>query len=446
MRSRPGARRGLGARRGRAGTIGGVVALAACFVAAAARTKPVPPAAPASPTPPAPIVPDADSARLDDAELRRVLRMARPAALAPDLTNAFGDSPEAARFGQRLFFDARLSANGAVSCATCHLPSHGFTDGRPRGVGMAEGTRNTQGLLDIADLPWFTWDGRADSLWSQALHPFETPSEMGLTRFGLIDRIRAAPELRQEYEKIFGPVPNLTDPAAISDEERIAVNRAFSNLGKAIAAYERRLRTGPSPFDLEIERLRAGARAGAASGEPTPGFSDQARRGLKLFAGRGGCWRCHHGPSLSDGSFHAIGVPPADGGLPDDRGRLDAIARLKASEFNASGRYSDDPEGTRGQVTRALTAEPALWGAVRTPSLRNVARTAPYMHEGQFETLDRVVRFYSTLEGALADHHGEHVLDPLRLSDAQVADLVAFLRTLDGTPPDESLLRPLPPD
>jgi len=380
--------------------------------------------------------PAEDPREIESGQLRRVLRMGRTRTPPPDPTNRVADSESAAMLGQRLFFDPRLSANGAVSCATCHEPDRGFTDGRRRAVGLSEGTRNTQGLLDIADLQWFTWDGRADTLWSQALHPFENPGEMGTTRIELLERIRSIPELKHDFEALFGPLPPSVAPDQATADERTAIDRAFSNVGKAIAAYERRLRTGPSPFDLEVERLRS------RSQEAVPGFGDAERRGLKLFVTTAGCWRCHHGSSLSDGSFHSIGVPPLDGGLPSDRGRLDAIARLKASPFNAAGRFSDDPSGPRAQVTLALTEEPALWGTVRTPSLRNVARTAPYMHEGQFDTLEEVVRFYSTLEGAIADHHGERVLEPLALSDAQIADLVAFLKSLDGTLPDAALLRP----
>jgi len=394
---------------------------------------------------------------IPEAVLRRVLAMERRAEVAPDATNRVADDPEAARFGQQLFFEPRLSVSGAVSCASCHDPERAFTDGLRRSVGLAEGPRNAQGLLDIADLPWFTWDGRADSLWSQALHPFESGIEMGTTRHELIGRVREIDELRLGYERVFGPLPTAS-PAALPDaaerahdgstpasptpappgSDSEAIDRAFANLGKAIAAYERRLRTGPGPFDLHVARLRAGLPRDRVA------FPDEAHRGMLLFAGRAGCWRCHHGPSISDGSFHAIGVPPLDGGLPRDRGRLDAIARLKGSAFNAAGRFSDDSSGNRAAITMSLTEDPSLWGAVRTPSLRNVARTAPYMREGQFGSLEEVVRFYSTLEGALADHHGERVLEPLGLSDAEIADLVAFLRTLDGTPPDVELLRAPP--
>ena len=402
----------------------------------------------------------ADDALSPD-ELRRVLAMSPLPAPPADPTNRVADSDEAAALGHRLFFDPSLGPSGRVSCATCHQPSLAFTDGRRRAVGLAEGRRNAQGLLDAAGHRWFTWDGSADSLWSQALHPFTDPREMGSSPAFVVGAVAANESLRRRYEALFGPLPPAAPPApadpAAEAAWRDALAGAMANIGKSLAAYERRLRGGDSPFDLHVARLRAAASAPPATAPPAttppatapPAGSDAppatpaesplsaaARRGLKLFAGRANCWQCHHGPMLTDGEFHVVGVPPLGGGLPSDRGRLDGVLRLKADPFNAAGRHSDDPAGPRGRVTEALVEDPGLWGAFRTPSLRHVSRTAPYMHEGQIASLEEVVRFYDTLEGALdLGHHSERVLAPLGLSESERADLVAFLRSLEGPGP-----------
>jgi cytochrome c peroxidase len=357
----------------------------------------------------------------------RLLRLGPMPTVPADPTNRVADDAAAADLGRWLFFDTGLSANGQVSCATCHQPDAGFADGRRLARGIGIGARHSQSLLDAAHQRWFTWDGRADSLWSQALHPFENPPEMGLSRLGVIDRVRREPELRERYEAVFGTLP---PEQAFGRGCDSACDTAFANIGKAIAAYERRIVTGPSAFDRWLERLRVGDAA------PIEGFGPAEIRGAVLFAGRADCIRCHSGPLLSDGEFHLIGVPEPDGGLPRDRGRLEGIERLRKDPFNAAGAHSDDPSGPKAAVTRATRHDPEAWGRMRTPSLRHAAITPPYMHQGQLATLEAVVRFYSTLEGATAlDHHAESLLEPLELTDQQSQDLVAFLRAVQGSPP-----------
>lgn len=359
---------------------------------------------------------------VEDALRQRLLRLGPLPAVPPDPTNRWADDPKAVAFGRDLFHETRLSRNGEVSCATCHRPELGFADGRALAVGIAKGTRHTQSLLDAAHQRWLTWDGRADSLWSQALHPFQNPLEMGLTPVEVVERVRAIEPLRAQYEMVFGPLPAAGDAAA--------ADAAFARLGKAIAAFERTLVTGPSPFDRWLERLRAGDAA------PTADFDEAAVRGALLFVGKADCVRCHSGPLLSDGEFHMIGVPTADGGAPTDRGRLDGVERLKADRFNAAGAFSDAPEGAQAKVTRATVTDPDSWGRFRTPSLRSAASSPPYMHQGQLASLEEVVRFYDTLEGATSlDHHAERVLEPLGLTESQRRDLVAFLRAVQGAPP-----------
>lgn len=364
----------------------------------------------------------AADAPLDPAIRDRLLRLGPMPAPPPDPTNRWADDPRAAAFGRLLFNEARLSRTGEVSCATCHRPELGFADGRRLAVGIETGTRHTQSLLDAAHQRWLTWDGRADSLWSQALHPFQNPREMGLTPAEVVDRVRAIEPLRRGYEGVFGALPSPDDASGI--------DTAFARLGKSIAAFERTLVTGPSPFDRWLERVRAG------DASPIEGFGPDAVRGAALFVGRADCVRCHSGPLLSDGEFHMIGLPQPDGAAPTDRGRLDGIERLKSDRFNAAGPHSDAPDGSRAKVTRATIADPEAWGRFRTPSLRSAAATPPYMHQGQLATLDEVVRFYDTLEGATSlDHHAERVLEPLGLTEGQRVDLVAFLRSVQGSMP-----------
>lgn len=360
---------------------------------------------------------------IDPVTAQRLLRLGPPGPPPADPTNRWSEDEQAAELGRWLFHEPRLSRDGSVRCASCHRSDHGFADARRLARGLGDGARHTQSLLDAAHQRWLTWDGRADSLWSQALHPFQSPMEMGLSPAEVVGRVRAIEPLRARYERVFGPMPDLSD----SD----GVMRAFSRIGKAIGAFERRLVTGPAPFDRWLEGLRRG------DPSPVEGFPAAAVRGAALFAGRADCVRCHSGPMLSDGEFHMIGVPSADGAAPADRGRLEGVERLRRDPFNAAGIFSDDRGGRQAKVTLATQPDPESWGRFRTPSLRSAASSPPYMHQGQMATLEEVVRFYDTLEGATdLDHHGERVLEPLGLSDGERADLVAFLRGVQGSVPD----------
>ncbi|MDA0802723.1 MAG: hypothetical protein O2819_03095 [Planctomycetota bacterium] len=354
------------------------------------------------------------------AELKRLLLSLSPIPEVPlDPTNRLADSPAAAALGEAIFFDPRFSANGQVSCATCHDPDQGFTDGEPLARGLGLGTRNSPTIIDAAHQRWFTWDGRADSMWAQALHPFLSPVEMGLTMQDVIDRIQQDHQLAQAFGAATGsPI----------GEQSLA--QAYANVGKCLAAYERTVRSEHSSFDDFVDAVRAGDRE-RADRYPAP-----ARRGLEIFLGKAGCVRCHHGAVLSDGEFHLVGVPDSTGQLPQDVGRLQAIEVVQSDQFNAAGPHSDAPDGEQAHLTMALIKQPELWGAVRTPSLRSAWATAPYMHAGQLATLEEVVHFYNTLEGAVTlDHHAERMLAPLGLAPEEEADLVAFLRSLQPRTP-----------
>ncbi|MEE2887879.1 MAG: cytochrome-c peroxidase, partial [Planctomycetota bacterium] len=231
----------------------------------------------------------------------------------PSPTNRFADNPKAAQFGRQLFFDSRLSSNGQISCATCHDPAKDFTDGRATARGLGETTRNTPTILNAAHGFWAFWDGRADSLWAQALGPIEHPAEMGSSRGALWQLVRTDAALRSRYQEIFAALPSLEtanlpphakpgtpgwDALPIGD--RHILDSFFANLGKAIAAFERTLQTSDAPFDHFARGLREGRQ------DLVDALSPAAQRGLKLFLGRGQCTLCHFGPNFSDGEFHNI--------------------------------------------------------------------------------------------------------------------------------------------
>lgn len=357
---------------------------------------------------------------LDEDVLGRIARNPPLGALPPDPTNRFADSLDAAALGHRIFFDPSFSAGGTVSCATCHDPAKGFADGRTLAQGEALGTRHSMTALNSAYNRWFTWDGRADTAWSQAIQPFEAPHEHGITRERIVEIVAQRDDLRALYFKAFGAPPKGgTD-----------VDATTANIGKAIAAYERKLVTGPSAYDRWWTKHRANDPTADAE------LSPDARRGLELFFGKANCWECHHGANFTDGEFHNVGVPTPDGGVPTDPGRYAVVDGVREHEFNAAGPHSDDRESKQARISASLVRSPDLWGQFKTPSLRVAAESAPYMHQGQFATLEDVVRFYSTLEGAVAlDHHQELVLVKLDLTAQEQADLVAFLRALQGTAP-----------
>ncbi|MFQ5655118.1 MAG: cytochrome-c peroxidase [Planctomycetota bacterium] len=406
---------------------------------------------------------DGAALHFSDKELRRISRHSPLPPPPADPTNRVADDPRAVHLGRFLFFDPRLSGKGDVSCASCHEPARGFADGLARRwVDM----RHTPSLWNVAHNRWFFWDGRADSLWAQALHSIEAPLEFGGSRLQVAHLVHDDPELRRAYEALFGPLPDLSDddrfpPAgrplpedpeealhrawlSMAIEDRRTIDRIFAGIGKAIAAYERRLVSDRSPFDLFAEGLLDG------DPEKRRALSPAARRGLKLFVGSANCRSCHAGPNLSDGEFHNIGVPPLGGNAPRDPGRYRGGELVLADPFNARGDHSDDRRGRAAMRLERLRISGRAWGEFKTPSLRNVARTAPYMHQGQFRSLREVVTFYSTLENVIPyGHHKETVLKPLNLSDDQIDDLVAFLESLTDEELEPALTRPpsspLPP-
>ena len=273
------------------------------------------------------------------------------------------------RLGRRLFFDPILSTDGTVSCASCHDPAHGLAGHVRLAIGIKgrENHRNAPSLWNRAFGTAFFWDGREASLEAQALRPIESSTEMGGTVEGAVERLRA----HKEYPALF--------------EAAFAEGVTANNLAKSLASFERVLLSGNS----RVDRFRAGA---------VQSLSDSERHGLWLYESRGACWRCHSGPNFSDESFHNTGVswnqPPIDLG-----------------RFTVTNREPDR-------------------GRFKTPTLRNVALTAPYMHDGSLATLEEVVDFYN--RGGNKNPCLDEVIVPLDLTPQDKKDLVAFLKALSG--------------
>jgi cytochrome c peroxidase len=278
-------------------------------------------------------------------------------------------TPGKVALGRRLFRDRRLSANGTLSCAGCHDPGRAFTSrgtGASR-VGAIVVTRDVPTLLNRTWGVTFFWDGRAASLEAQVLEPILNPHELGLTEGRLLDVVRSTP-YRARFEAVFG------------------TEATTAHVARALAAYVRTILAGNSPFD------RHNAGDTSALGEP-------ARRGLRLFMGKAGCSGCHAGPNLTDERFHNTGVAWRTGWAAD-RGRAN------------------------------VTGRPVDVGAFKTPTLRQVQVTAPYMHDGSLASLDRVVDYYD--RGGQPNPGLDSRLRRLHLRPVEKRDLVAFLVALTG--------------
>jgi len=364
----------------------------------------------------------------------RSMSLAELDSLPRDPTNRVADDPRAADLGRRLFFDTRLSANGRVACSTCHQADRGFQDGIALANGVGTTARRTMPIAGMARSPFLFWDGRKDSLWAQALGPLESPVEHGGTRAQYAHVI--AESYAPEYEELFGVLPDLSrvprsaGPVAdreaasawnaLSTAQRDDVTRVFVNVGKAVAAYERRIEFAASRFDKYV--------AGLTSGQPGQSIlTDDEIAGLRLFIGRANCTQCHNGPLFTSNEFHNTGVPPRPE-LAIDHGRLAGATAVLSDEFNCRSQWSD-ARAQCAELEFIVTGEHTLDRAYKVPSLRNVADRAPYMDAGQFATLADVLDHYNRAPAA-ATGHSE--LRPLRLKAVELRQLEAFLRTLSG--------------
>ena len=331
-----------------------------------------------------------------------------PPAPRRDPTNRVSGRKEAIAFGERLFFEPRLSGTGSVLCATCHVPFRSFQDARPRAFGLEAVDRNTPSLVNVGRYRWYGWDGANDSLWSQSIRPLLDAREMRATPAHVAGVLRR--HFVEDYRKAFGrDVP-------ADDEE------AMVDAGKALAAYQETLVSGRTPFDDFRDAL--------AAGKVDTKYPVAAQRGLAIFVGKGNCGVCHFGPGFTNGEFADAAVPFFAGPGRVDPGRHEGIKRVKASPYNLLGRFNDDRSGAAAVGTRHVELQHRNFGEFRVPGLRNVALTAPYMHDGSVATLRDVVRHYSELNEERLHADGERILRRLNLTRRESEDLVVFLQSL----------------
>jgi cytochrome c peroxidase len=385
------------------------------------------------------------------------------ASLMPDTSNVFADSIPAAQLGKKLFFDVRLGGplgpyndgatngslgasgdTGKIACASCHQLDQGGTDHRSQPPNVSLGAsytgRNALAVINAGFSPrWQFWDGRKDSLWSQALAPTESPVEANGSRLQTAHVI--FDNYRPDYEALFDVMPDLSDTVRfpptgkpgddsfdmMAPDDQNAVNLIFANFGKSVAAYERQL-TSPSFQPSAFDQFMAG---------DDNALSPSAIAGARLFIGKAGCLECHRGALFTDFGFHNIGAPQEGDHVPyTDQGRYDGIMQVSADPFNRAGAYSDDKGSAVIPDPNNVPAE--TLGEFMTPTLRNVAKTAPYMHDGAYQTLWDVVNHYN-FGGGTGRYSGTKspLIAPLLLTSDEVDDLVAFLQSLsDGDPKD----------
>jgi cytochrome c peroxidase len=341
-----------------------------------------------------------DQPRLRPDELTSIASLGPwPPPTVRDASNRVSGHPEAAALGEALFHSTRLSTVGGLRCASCHAPWRQFTDGRARALGAEAGGRNTPSLLNVRQQHWFGWDGANDSLWSQSIRPMLDVREMRSDAAHVAQALRDDETLKRLYALAFGHAPPADDETALVDA------------GKALAAYQETLTSERTPFDA----LRDGLAHGDV--DAVQRYPAAAQRGLRLFIGSGRCVACHAGPNFSDGEFHRSSIASTLHDGTDDSGRVLGLKKQLASPYARDSRYSDE-----AAAARQPASQPAEAGAFRTPGLREVSATAPYMHDGSIANLCDALRPHAALEG--------RPMPALTLAERR--DVVAFLRTLSA--------------
>jgi cytochrome c peroxidase len=362
-------------------------------------------------------------------------------------TNAFADDAAAATLGQKFYFEAdwagpltednalgTMGTPGLVSCRACHDTST-FASVDPLGVGAGQHPRHAPGSVNAAlySEAGYTWRGRFDVMWALPRAVFEAGVIFNSSRLRVAHVVYD--QYQSEYDAVFTstPLPDLSDmgrfPATgrpgdaawdnMDADDQEAVNVILANVGKALEAYQRQLIGGPSDFDRFV------------AGDETA-MSAAAQRGFQLFVGGAGCADCHSGPLFSDQSYRNLGLEPTDG----DRGRYDIISAIAEDPFNGAGDYSDDTVAGQAFLDDVEAQTDNLMGRFRVPTVRDAARSAPYMHNGSIATLDDLIDFYDAggngIPNAQLAGDRDALIVPLNLTDDEKADLRAFIYALDS--------------
>lgn len=323
----------------------------------------------------------------------------RPLAVLPSLEKPL--NPPQVELGKLLFFDPRLSGDATISCATCHSPEHGWADGLAlsRGYPGTRYFRNTPTVLNAALGRLMYWDGRLPSSDLPTLVRDHISEAHFLQADGrlVIERMRQVPEYERRFRSVYDGEPT------------------YGRILNALAAFLRSLTSRDVPFD----RFLAGDEAA---------ISEQAKRGLAIFKGKAGCIQCHDGPMLSDGKFHSLGL------MVNPQIFHDPLRHVTFRRFLRTLGVPDYDSIRQDVGLYCVTKVRHDRELMRTPTLREVANTAPYMHGGQLPTLESVVGFYNAGGGPRASKDDR--LKPLELTDNEQSDLVEFLKTLSGKPID----------
>jgi cytochrome c peroxidase len=347
-----------------------------------------------------------------------------PVAVGRDPGNRVSGQPAAVEFGYRMFREPRMSSNGYVACISCHQTDRAFTDAIARAQGLAPVGRNTPALANLRLMRWYGWGGAADSLWMASLRPMLDAREFGSDAARVAHVVRVGDGLACRYRSSFGAWPT-----AHADEQ------VMINVAKAIAAFVETLTTGRTRFDQFRDALASGETDAITS------YPRAAQRGAELFVGKARCAACHSGPNFSDGAFHPVAPRSEVSARAPDAGREAGLAEWRQSPYNRFSRFSDLKPRPLAAPSSTL-GDTASRYRFRTPPLRNVAVTAPYMHDGSVDTLFEAVGHHART-GLLGEDDAAHSGPrPAALSTQETTDLVAFLETLTDA---QAAARQFPP-
>ncbi len=375
---------------------------------------------------------DLNESSLSPTERSTLNHMAMPYPQVTDPTNRWVGNDAAESLGELLFFEPKLSRDQDISCASCHDPSLGFTDGLPQSLGIATTLNSAPSLYGTGIQRWLNWDGSCDTTWCQAIGPIEKENEMGSSRVALVQLLTAEPTLREPYEELFGALPSSgswpeTGQPGTAEWERMSASAqqeattVLVNVAKALGAYEATLLPPSAPIDYFLDTYNEDEESALEL------LTEEQTKGLKLFIGEGECFFCHTGRLFTNFEFHNIGLPLREWMDADDIGRYQGIERLRLNPFNAAGEWSDAPDGEKGERVDRLNQTTDQLGQYKTPHLRELNKSAPYMHGGHFETLREVVQHYADPQGEPLHGHREELIQVKEWEDEEIEAIISFL-------------------